>query len=162
VAVDMPVSATLDAAPIAIGWGGDGLFSGSAQLAQGEQALFFDILPYGLALDEPATVSVPYKGSQPHVLRYDEGSNTWVAVGEAKASGGYATFSTQVLGRFKVTDQAQDDSGESGNDLSKIREDTCFVESARGTGGILPGDAEAFPAIVALFMLALAAYRRRT
>ena len=162
VAVDMPVSATLDAAPIAIGWGGDGLFSGSAQLAQGEQALFFDILPYGLALDEPATVSVPYKGSQPHVLRYDEGSDTWVSVEDAKASGGYATFSTQVLGRFKVTDQAQDDSGESGNDLSKIREDTCFVESARGTGGILPGDAEAFPAIVALFMLALAAYRRRT
>ncbi len=132
VAIDMPVSATLDAAPIAIGWGGDGLFSGSTQLAQGEQALFFDILPYGLTLDEPATVSVPYKGSQLYVLRYDEDNNTWVAVEDAKASGGYVTFSTQVLGRFKVTDQAQDESGTGGNDLSNIREDTCFVQSARG------------------------------
>jgi len=132
VAIDMPVSATLVAAPIAIGWGGDGLFSGSTQLAQGEQAFFFDILPYGLVLDEPATVSVPYKVSQPSVLRYDENNNTWVRVEDAKASGGYVTFSTQVLGRFKVTDQTQDESGKGGNDLSKIREDTCFVQRARG------------------------------
>ena len=157
VAVDMPVSATLDAAPIAIGWGGDGLFSGSAQLAQGEQALFFDILPYGLALDEPATVSVPYKGSQPHVLRYDEGSDTWVSVEDAKASGGYATFSTQVLGRFEVTDEAQDDSGKSGNDLSKIREDACFVESARAQDGHTGAMA---PAAV-LAVLAVVTFRNR-
>ena len=161
VAIDMPVSATLDAAPIAIGWGGAGLFSGSTQLAQGEQAFFFDILPYGLALDEPATVSVPYKGSQPSVLRYDESSNTWVTVEDAKASGGYVTFSTQVLGRFKVTDQAQDDSGKSGNDLSKIREDTCFVASAQGTQGILPGNAAALLALAVLFILAAAAYRMK-
>ena len=161
VAIDMPLSATLVASPIAIGWGGEKLFSGSTQLAQGEQAFFFDILPYGLALDEPATVSVPYKGTQSHVLRYDEDSNTWVSVEDAKASGGYATFSTQVLGRFKVTDQAQDDSGTSENDLSKIREDTCFVASAQGTPGILTGNAAAFLALAVLFILASAAYRMK-
>jgi hypothetical protein len=153
VAIDMPVSATPDAAPIAIGWGGDGLFSGSTQLAQGEQAIFFDILPYGLALDEPATVSVPYKGSQLYVQRYDENNNTWVTVEDAKASGGYVTFSTQVLGRFKVTDQAQDESGKGGNDLSKIREDTCFVQSARGKDGH-PG-ATALAAVLAVIAFAI-------
>ena len=154
VAIDMPLSATLVASPIAIGWGGDGLFSGSTQLAQGEQAFFFDILPYGLALDEPATVSVPYKGSQPSVLRYDDDSNTWVKVEDAKASGGYATFSTQVLGRFKVTDQAQDDSGKGGNDLSKIREDSCFVASAQGTNDISTGCGIIIAALASLFSVA--------
>ena len=126
VAISLPASATVDAAPIAIGWGGDRLFSGSTQLAQGEQALFFDILPYGLALDEPATVSVPYKGSQAHVLRYDENNNAWAAVDDAKVSDGYVTFSTQVLGRFKVTDQAQAQ-GES--DISPIEDNrgSCFI-----------------------------------
>jgi hypothetical protein len=151
VAIDMPVSATPDAAPIAIGWGGDGLFSGSTQLAQGEQAIFFDILPYGLALDEPATVSVPYKGSQLYVLRYDENNNTWVTVEDAKASGGYVTFSTQVLGRFKVTDQAQDESGKGGHDFFNISEDTCFVESARCTDDIGTGCGIFITVLAALF-----------
>jgi hypothetical protein len=133
VAISLPASATVDAAPIAIGWGGDGLFSGSTQLAQGEQALFFDILPYGLALDKPATVSVPYKGSQAHVLRYDENNNTWEAVEDAKVSDGYVTFSTPVLGRFKVTDQAQVQ-GE-GN-ISPIEDNrgNCFINVCQDPG----------------------------
>jgi hypothetical protein len=130
VAISLPASATVDAAPIAIGWGGDRLFSGSTQLAQGEQALFFDILPYGLALDEPATVSVPYKGSQAHVLRYDENNNAWAAVEDAKVSDGYVTFSTQVLGRFKVTDQAQ---AQGEGHISPIEDNrgSCFINSCQ-------------------------------
>jgi hypothetical protein len=137
VAIQIPAGAAYEEKPIAIGWGGTDLFPGSAELARGENAVIFDILPYGLELDEQAVVSVPYSGSQPQVMRYDEKTGAWVAVEDVQSSNGYVSFSTQVLGRFKIT---QGD----GNTLTDAKEaqgdkSACFITAAAGeASGLFP------------------------
>jgi hypothetical protein len=131
VTIQLPASATVESKPIAIGWGGTGLFPGAAELARGEDAVIFDILPYGLELDGQAIVSVPYSGEQPQVELYDEKAGAWITIENAAASGGYVTFSTQTFGRFKVTetDQTQQEE-ESTINPHNDRDGTCFVESS--------------------------------
>ena len=160
VAIRIPVSATIESKPIAIGWGGCDLFSGSTQLAHGEKAVFFDILPYGLALDEQAVVTVPYMGTRPCVQLYDEKAGAWITIEDAAASGGYVTFSTQTLGRFKVTetDQLQQEEESKINPYND-RDDTCFVESARSPSDEGPWGAGILAAIS--FLLFFATFRLR-
>jgi hypothetical protein len=143
VSIRIPANAAYEAKPIAIGWGGMGLFPGSAELARGEQAAFFDILPYGLQLDEPAMVTVPFKGGQPCVQIYDEKTLAWVTIEDVQAKDGYVSFSTQTLGRFKVSDQGQVQDkgnmtpyGDHGSD--------CFITAAAGEASGL------FPVLIAL------------
>jgi hypothetical protein len=158
VTIQLPVSATLETKPIAIGWGGTDLFSGSSQLAQGESAVIFDILPYGLELDEQAIVSVPYSAVHPQVQLYDEEANTWITIEDVVASDGYVTFSTQTFGRFKVSEQ-----GEQLSDTKVIvYEDhgySCFIEAARGSQGSL-GSGVLPATLAALF--SCAAFRKRS
>jgi hypothetical protein len=108
-----------------------GLFPGSAELARGEEAVIFDILPYGLQLDEPAMVTVPFQGDRPCVQVYDEKTLAWVAIEDVQAKDGYVSFSTQTLGRFKVTDQ---DQVQDKSNMTRYRdqESTCFVNACRG------------------------------
>jgi hypothetical protein len=136
IAIQVPASATMDAKPIAIGWGGTDLFSGSSQLVRGERAVFFDILPYGLELDEQAKVSVPYNGgAEPCVQLYDDKTGTWVTMEDTSASGGYVTFSTQVFGRFKITDQPSEQAQAKGNNKNGDHDGACFIDASRGGWG---------------------------
>jgi hypothetical protein len=135
VAVQIPTSATMETKPIAIGWGGTDLFSGSSQLARGENAVFFDILPYGLELDEQAIVSVPYNGgAEPCVQLYDDKTGTWVTMEDTSASGGYVTFSTQTFGRFKITEKQQPAEGKE-NNKNDDHGGACFIDALRSGQG---------------------------
>ena len=128
VALDVPMSATSEIKPLAIGWGGDAMHAGAAQFAQGGEAVLFDILPYGLDLEEPALVSVPFKGDRCAVQRYDEKSGVWVDVEDAKVSGGYVSFSTQTLGRFKVADPSQEQEGNRTTAAVDSDGSNCFID----------------------------------
>ena len=158
VTIQLPASATMETKPIAIGWGGVGLFPGSAELVRGESAVIFDILPYGLQLDEQAIVSVPYSGAQPQVQLYDEKAGSWITIEDVVASDGYVTFSTQTFGRFKVSEQGQQLSDAKGI-AYEGHGYSCFIEAARGAQGS-HGSGVLLAALTALFSCAV--FRRRS
>ena len=131
IAVDIPTSATIGAVPIAIGWGGTELFPAFSQLAQGENALSFDLLPYGLMLQEPALVYMPINAEDAYTMQYDEKTGEWVEVQDVQqVSEGLMSFSTKVLGRFMVVSLAAQPE-ESDDHSYEGRETGCFAQSAR-------------------------------
>jgi hypothetical protein len=62
----------------------------------------FDVLPYGLALSQPATISVAFDKSNPVVQRYDEEESAWKTVSGVSFSGNQVSFFTQEFGKFRV------------------------------------------------------------
>lgn len=99
--------------------------SSAVSYADGE-TMEFELLPYGLALAEPATVSVEVEGVNPVVEKFDEGTGTWVTLAGASASDGIVTFSTLEFGKFRVSVEEEDapptDGGGGGGG--------CFISSA--------------------------------
>lgn len=161
VAIRIPADAAVEPKPVAIGWGGDGLFQASGSVLAGALAVVFDILPYGLQLDEPALVTVPYGGAEPCVQRYDETSGTWVAVMDVAFSGGQVVFSTQILGRFRVEERSLSQADGVSAAYGENR-DTCFVDVCRHScasgGPVMP--CLVFSLMSGVLMIAVArAYR---
>jgi hypothetical protein len=62
----------------------------------------FDVLPYGLALAQPATITVNFEKTNPIVQRYDEEDRIWKTITSVTISGNQISFSTQELGKFRV------------------------------------------------------------
>lgn len=132
-AIDLPAGATEGTKPIAIGWGGFEAFPGASVLPSGIYDYYFDILPYGLELECPALVSMPFAGERAGVERYDAARGEWVPIVDVLVAGGYLSFSSQTLGRFRVT-AIQDDAGSVTEDAPYEGSDrSCFME-ASGSG----------------------------
>ena len=90
---------------IPIGIGCEGIVqSGSAvQSIDETNAVLFDVVPYGLVLLTPAQISAAYGSDYPVVVEvYDETKKKWVMVEDVQSLDGIVTFSTQVLGSFRV------------------------------------------------------------
>lgn len=137
VAIELPVGATEAAGPIAIGWGGLDAFLADSVLTSPPCTYFFDILPYGLVLSEPALVSLPFEGSQATAEWYDNVDNTWVPIEDVLIEEGYLSFSAQALGRFRVTTIPEGGGAVSEDVPYEGRDTSCFM-AVSSQGGIFP------------------------
>ncbi|MGC9324384.1 MAG: hypothetical protein ACP5G0_06495 [Desulfomonilia bacterium] len=151
VSLSIPSQELRGSIPIAIGWGGDERFPASAQLPEGSSVVEFDILPYGLVLDEPAVISVALEGAHPFVERYDEESGEWIECEGVSSTDGLITFSSEVLGRFKASTVPQEEEHEL--EWSGV---ACFLECS-SPGDSLPGS---FMLILGLVIVCLFRPRR--
>ena len=84
----------------------------------------FDLLPYGLVLAEPATVSIECNGENPVIEKYNEDTGTWETVADASCTDGLVTFSTLEFGKFKVSPEQEVTPAASGGGGG------CFISSA--------------------------------
>ncbi len=129
----MPQNTLGSALPIGIDCGSAASGAGSAVLAHGTNEFGFDIVPYGLVLAEPAVVSVLYDGPYPVAVAYfDEAARQWVELEDVWAEDGMVTFSTQVLGSFKVYAPREDADSYEGSGGGG---GGCFIDTAHNTPG---------------------------
>jgi len=105
--IDFPADALIRAVPVGIG---NVIPEAISAVEQGNNALLFDILPFGLLLSKPAVITVDYEKENPSVQRYDSLSDSWIEVEDVTASDGKVTFSTDELGTFRILSEQ---SGES-------------------------------------------------
>ncbi|MBN2298991.1 MAG: fibronectin type III domain-containing protein [Deltaproteobacteria bacterium] len=99
---------------IPIGIGCEGIVqSGSAvQSFDKTNVLMFDVVPYGLVLLTPAQISAAYDTDYSVVVEvYDEVQKKWIGVEDVQENDGMVTFSTLVLGSFRVYSAASDVEG---------------------------------------------------
>jgi hypothetical protein len=86
-----------------VGLGSSGVAPGpwASQLAHEAPPLEFDIVPNGYLLRRPALVHVPFTGDRAVVSRYENGA--WIPLDVFQSDAGMVSFTTSVLGRFKVS-----------------------------------------------------------
>lgn len=94
--VEIPGDAQVRSIPIGIG----GPSSGPSSYQSG--VIQFDLLPFGLVLANPATVTVNCEESDPAVQRYDAESDSWVSVENVSKAEGKVSFPADELGTFRV------------------------------------------------------------
>lgn len=126
--VDIPGDAIMRALPVGIG----NVTPEALSVVEHGDALLIDILPFGLILSKPATITVRYEKENPVVQRYDSASDAWVDVEDVTAADGMVTISTNELGTFRVlsgeaargggADAPAADGGSSGGG--------CFIQAA--------------------------------
>ena len=68
----------------------------------------FDLLPYGLALAQPASITVSFDKKDPVIQKYDENENIWKDITDITVSDGLVSFSTQELGKFRIYSEAKE------------------------------------------------------
>lgn len=88
---------------VPIGIGTSSAHASSAVSYTDGETMEFELLPYGLALAEPATVTVEVEGVNPVVEKFDEVTGAWDTIPGASASDGIVTFSTLEFGTFRVS-----------------------------------------------------------
>jgi hypothetical protein len=127
IAIQLMADAALREVPIGIG--NTPYEPASAVSYDDGNGLEFDLLPYGLALAQPAIISVNFDKEAPIVQRYDANENTWKNITDFTVADCLVTFSTQELGKFRIYSEAKDTadvpvvaSGGSGGG--------CFIASA--------------------------------
>jgi len=123
---------------------------GSVQKSQGTcsflvarvpESAEFDIIPYGLRLSRPASVCILFDSCDAQAERYDDESETWTDIDKIQTSDGMAVFSTEVLGRFRVTalnidteseQEPSQDTGTPEEDQSGlyVKDCFCFISTA--------------------------------
>jgi len=89
----------------------------------------FDVLPYGLSLAQPATITVNFDKKNPVVQRYDEVDKTWKTITSVSFSGSQVSFSSQELGKFRVYSE------DSGTTSAQVSSNTSGGSSGGGGGG---------------------------
>lgn len=94
--IEIPGNAQVRSIPIGIGGPSGGPSSYQSGVIQ------FDILPFGLVLANPATITVNCEESNPAVQRYDAQSDSWVSVENVSRGEGKVSFSANELGTFRV------------------------------------------------------------
>jgi hypothetical protein len=139
IAVELPQEATPGTTPVAIGWGGEDVFPGSTVLGDDETyVILFDILPYGLALQAPALVSMPTDWEGARVQWYDDEQQAWVELEDVQVKDGLLSFSAQTLGRFKAAPAgaAEGETAVPETEPYQGRDTACFMGAAQGPSGM--------------------------
>jgi hypothetical protein len=139
IAIELPREATPGTTPVAIGWGGEDVFPGSTVLGDDEAyVILFDILPYGLALQEPALVSMPTEWEGARVQWYDDEQQGWVELEDVQVKDGVLSFSAQTLGRFKAApaEAAEGEAAVVEAEPYQGRDTACFMGAAQGPSGM--------------------------
>jgi len=113
---------------VLLGLGNTDLGAVSAIVFVGENSIEFDILPYGLSLAKPASIAVFFEGENPAIERYDSWNKTWMDVSPVDVTDGLVKFSTQELGKFRISSEETEAVEVSESDASG---GGCFITSAR-------------------------------
>lgn len=129
----LPESALNSSVPVGIDCGGASSYAMSALSVRESYRVVFDIVPYGLVLTEPAEISVLYEGVGPVVAEvFDEATKQWVELSDVYLHDGVVTFSTTMLGSFKVYTPPPDTSNTGFSYESSSGGGGCFIESVQG------------------------------
>lgn len=111
---------------VPIGIGNPSSYLASAEIFNGGNGIEFDMLPYGLKLAKPASITVKFDKNDPIVQRFDENENAWKDISDVTASNGQVTFSTQELGKFRVYSEATEPPATS----SGVSGGVCFISTS--------------------------------
>ena len=111
---------------VPIGIGNPSSYFASAEIINGGNGIKFDMLPYGLKLAKPASITIKFDKNDPIVQRFDENENIWKDISDVTASNGQVTFSTQELGKFRVYSEAADPPAAS----SGVDGGVCFISTS--------------------------------
>jgi hypothetical protein len=126
VAIQLGVDALTREVPIGIG--SQTLESASAMSMGGW--VEFDLLPFGLALAEPAIISVRFDKKNPVIQRYDEKDSSWKNISGVTVSSGLVSFSTQELGKFRISSEDSNSTDVSSASSGGGGGGGCFISSA--------------------------------
>ena len=110
---------------ITIGIGASSASAASAVSYSEGGTVEFELLPYGLALAEPATVNVEVEGENPVVEKYNESTGIWETLAVDSASDGLVAFSTLEFGKFRISTEQEAVSTADGGGGGG-----CFISSA--------------------------------
>lgn len=159
----IPQSASDTAFSMGVDCGGASSYALSAVSVKESSRVIFDIVPYGLVLAEPAQISVLYDGSAPVVVEvFDEATRQWSEIEDVTLSDGVVTFSTTMLGSFKVYTPAAEDSS---NEVSYESSGGggCFINTLQNIrAGVYPVSLGIFLAMVMIgIMLHVVVSRKR-
>jgi|GEM_PF-571608 len=126
----LPESALNAPVPIGIDCGSASSNALSALSMRETSRVVFNIVPYGLVLDEPAQISVPYDGANPAVVEvFDEATKQWIQIEDVDVYDGVVTFSTTMLGSFQVYTPSPDAGSNGFSYESSGGGGGCFIES---------------------------------
>lgn len=123
--IDFPADALIRVVPIGIG---NVIPEAISAVEYGDDALLFDVLPFGLVLSNPATITVDYDKENPVVQRYDSENDSWVDVEGVTPADGKVSFSTDELGTFRVVSGEQNDAPAAGGGGGGGG--GCFIQTA--------------------------------
>ena len=130
VAIQLKPDAYFTKVPIGIGTPSS--YSASAEIFNGGNGIEFDMLPYGLKLAKPASITVKFDKNDPIVQRFDENENAWKDISDVTASNGQVIFSTQELGKFRVYSEATDPPAASSGGGGGV----CFISTSTQVNSI--------------------------
>jgi len=129
----LPESALNASVPVGIDCGGASSNAMSAVSVRESFRVVFDVVPYGLVLMEPAQISVLYDGVGPVVAEvFDEATKQWVELSDVYLHDGVVTFSTTMLGSFKVYTPPPETGTTGFSYESSSGGGGCFIESVQG------------------------------
>ncbi|MEA3222028.1 MAG: PKD domain-containing protein [Thermodesulfobacteriota bacterium] len=103
--IELPAGAISRQVPIGIGgiWGTDIYqYSTSCTIGVNTDLMEFDIIPYDLALESPAIITLACNIQNPVVERYDTTQDAWINIDNVNVHDGCLIFKTQTLGHFRV------------------------------------------------------------
>ena len=129
----LPENALNSPVPVGIDCGGASSSALSALSMNDMYRVVFNIVPYGLVLAEPAQISVPYGGPGPiEVEVFDEATKQWTRIEDVNVQDGVVTFSTTMLGSFKVSTPSPETNDDGFSYGSSGSGGGCFIESLQG------------------------------
>ena len=129
IAIQLKPDAYFTKVPVGIG---NPSYFASAEIFNGGNGIEFDMLPYGLKLAKPASITVKFDKNDPIVQRYDENENAWKDISDVTALNGQVTFSTQELGKFRVYSEATDPPAVSSGGGGGV----CFISTSTQVNSI--------------------------
>jgi hypothetical protein len=127
ISVTLPPQAVEGSVPIAIGQNYADVEEANAQFIYGRDALEFSVVPYGLALSEPAQIRVAFEGSSAAAQYFDENEKAWKDIPDVQVQDGQAVFSTQTLGKFRLYDTST--GSQAASDGSS--KSACFISACQ-------------------------------
>jgi hypothetical protein len=131
ISIELPEDAVIREVPIGIG---NMRVEPVSALEYENEYFEFDILPYGLVLANPATITVNYEDENPVVQRYDTETAVWEDIEDIESYDGLISFSSQELGSFRIFSE-DEDSVENQDDVPVAGDGSsggggCFITTA--------------------------------
>jgi hypothetical protein len=121
--IQIPGDAQVRQLPIGIGGKSGAIASAQSGVLQ------FDLLPFGLVLASPATVTVSCAGTSHTVQRYDLGSDSWVNVEDVTSTDGQVSFPATQFGTYRVV-SSESSGGSSSSSGGGGGGGGCFISTA--------------------------------
>ncbi len=132
ISIVLPADAVVRQVPIGIS--GPSAVAAAVDFSTGTTE--FDILPYDLLLTSPAVVTLSNVTGSPVIQRYETESGTWIDVESTTDGQGNLSFSTDMLGTFRlIADESAGKGGSSSADDSGSSASSGSAAAGGGGGG---------------------------